>query len=325
VKRIMFVLTVAVLLAVFGGGALAQTAPQGTLDANNLDTPSGGGVGIGSDFANGQTFTVEHTGMLTGARVHVAKSGTPGDLTVQIANVDTTSGLPTVPEDVIASTTIPASSLPDTGITGVFPTVDVVFDTPASVVAGKQYALILKATGVGTDIYIQEISALTRENDSYPEGMRIFQRNPFGSTPGQWDSGEADFGFTFDTIFGIYVTQPDTTPPEVSSTSPPNDATEVPPTANIRATFSEEMDSTTINDTTYKLFKKGTTTQIPAQVSYNADTDTAKLDPTKNLRRGVAYKAVVTTEAKDVEGNRLDQDGSTSGLQQMRWFFRVDD
>jgi hypothetical protein len=64
----MFVLTVAVLLAVFGGGALAQTAPQGTLDSNNLDTPSGGGVAIESNFANGQTFTVEHTGMLTGAR-----------------------------------------------------------------------------------------------------------------------------------------------------------------------------------------------------------------------------------------------------------------
>jgi hypothetical protein len=109
-------------------------------------------------------------------------------------------------------------------------------------------------------------------------------------------------------------------PQEVRSSSGPGQ-----PTANVRATFSAEMDSNTIDDTTFKLFKKGTTTQIPAQVSYNAGTDTAKLDPTNNLRRGVAYKAVVTTEAKDVEGNRLDQDDSTSGLQQMRWFFRVDD
>jgi hypothetical protein len=85
------------------------------------------------------------------------------------------------------------------------------------------------------------------------------------------------------------------------------------------------MNSTTIDGTTFQLFKKGTTTQIAAQVSYNADTDTAKLDPTNNLRRGVAYKAVVTTWARDVAGNRLDQDGTTSGLQQMRWFFRVDD
>jgi subtilisin-like proprotein convertase family protein len=117
----------------------------------------------------------------------------------------------------------------------------------------------------------------------------------------------------------------DTTAPKVISTSPKADATEVAPTANVRATFSEGMDSKTIDGTTFQLFKKGTTTQIPAQVSYNADTNTAKLDPTNNLRRGVAYKAVVTTWAKDVAGNRLDQDGSTSGLQQMRWFFRVDD
>jgi hypothetical protein len=55
------------------------------------------------------------------------------------------------------------------------------------------------------------------------------------------------------------------------------------------------MDSNIIDATTFKLFKKGTTTQIPAQVSYNADTNTAKLDPTNNLRRGVAYKEAVTT------------------------------
>jgi Bacterial Ig-like domain len=118
---------------------------------------------------------------------------------------------------------------------------------------------------------------------------------------------------------------PDTTPPSVTSTSPKANAIEVAPTANVRATFSEEMDSTTIDGTTFQLFKKGTTTHIPAQVSYNPDTDTAKLDPIKDLSRGVAYKAVVSTWAKDVAGNRLDQDRSTSGFQQMRWFFRVDD
>jgi probable HAF family extracellular repeat protein len=117
----------------------------------------------------------------------------------------------------------------------------------------------------------------------------------------------------------------DTKPPKVISTSPKADATEVAPTANVKAAFSEDMDSKTINGTTFQLFEKGTTTQISATVSYNADAETAKLDPNNNLRRGVAYKAVVTTWAKDVAENRLDQDGSTSGFQQMRWFFRVDD
>ena len=81
----------------------------------------------------------------------------------------------------------------------------------------------------------------------------------------------------------------------------------------------------TINGQTFKLFKKGTTTKIAAQVSYNADTDMAKLNPTNNLKRGITYKAVVSTGAKDVAGNRLDQDGSTPGLQQKVWFFTIDD
>ena len=110
----------------------------------------------------------------------------------------------------------------------------------------------------------------------------------------------------------------DNVPPKVISTSPKANATEVAPTANVRATFSEGMDSNTIDSTTFQLFKKGTTTQIPAQVSYNADTGTAKLNPDNNLKRGATYKAVVTTVAKDMAGNRLDQDDSTAGLQQKK-------
>jgi Big-like domain-containing protein len=109
------------------------------------------------------------------------------------------------------------------------------------------------------------------------------------------------------------------------STVPKANATEVTPAANVRASFSEQMMSSTINGQTFKLFEKGSTTQIAATVSYFVNTHTAKLDPSNNLRRGVAYKAVVTTRAKDLAGNRLDQDGSTSGLQKKRWFFRVDD
>jgi hypothetical protein len=115
------------------------------------------------------------------------------------------------------------------------------------------------------------------------------------------------------------------TPPKVISTIPKANATEVATTANVKAIFSEEMKASTINGTTFKLFKKGTTTQIAAQVSYNADAETAKLNPTNNLRRGLTYKAVVSTGAKDLAGNQLDQNGSTTGLQQKVWYFTVDD
>ncbi len=116
----------------------------------------------------------------------------------------------------------------------------------------------------------------------------------------------------------------DATPPEVSATFPSKNAAGVSATANLRATFSEEMQPASVKNA-FKLFKNGSTTQIPAVVSYDAATDKATLNPNNNLRRGVTYRAVVCTVAKDVAGNRLDQDDSTGGLQQKVWYFTVDD
>jgi hypothetical protein len=112
----------------------------------------------------------------------------------------------------------------------------------------------------------------------------------------------------------------DTEPPTVIDTFPPDDATAVDPTTNVTATFSEGMDPSSINGQTFKLFKKGSTTKIAAQVSY-PDPDsppyTAKLDPKDPLRSGRIYKAVVTTGAKDDDpaANHLEQ--------KYTWFFTV--
>jgi hypothetical protein len=110
----------------------------------------------------------------------------------------------------------------------------------------------------------------------------------------------------------------DTTAPTVKSTSPTADAKGVSPTTNVTATFSEDMMASSINGTTFKLFKKGSTTKIGASVVYpdpNSPPFTAKLDPTNSLRSGVTYKAVVTTGAKDLASKPLTQ--------QYRWFFTV--
>jgi hypothetical protein len=117
----------------------------------------------------------------------------------------------------------------------------------------------------------------------------------FGSTPGPTD--------------------PVPGPPSVKGTSPTANATRVAPTTDVTATFSEEMNSNTITGQTFKLTKKGTTTKIGAAVSYDASTDTATLNPNQDLTRGVTYKAVVTTGAKDTVGNPL--------AQQYTWLFTV--
>jgi hypothetical protein len=85
-----------------------------------------------------------------------------------------------------------------------------------------------------------------------------------------------------------------------------SNTTPTDPEDDVTITFSEDMMAKTVNDTTFKLFKQGSTTKIPATVSYDASTYTATLDPTNNLQSGVTYKAVVTTGAKDLEGNSLE-------------------
>jgi N-acetylglucosamine-6-sulfatase len=114
------------------------------------------------------------------------------------------------------------------------------------------------------------------------------------------------------------VTSPsvDTTPPTIESTIPAaNNATGVAGTANVAATFSEEMLASSINAQTFKLTKKGSSTKIAATVTYDATTDTATLDPTNSLQSGRTYKAVVSTGAKDLAGNPL--------AQQKAWSFTV--
>jgi arylsulfatase A-like enzyme len=115
----------------------------------------------------------------------------------------------------------------------------------------------------------------------------------------------------------------DTTPPRVKSTIPKANATAVVPTTNVTATFSEDMMVSSINTKTFKLLENGSTAKVAATVSYQASTDTATLDPTSSLKSGVSYKAVVTTGAKDVDGNPLDQNSSTTSLQQKTWVFTV--
>jgi hypothetical protein len=59
-------------------------------------------------------------------------------------------------------------------------------------------------------------------------------------------------------------------------------------------------------------------------VNYDATAKKAILNPNSNLQLGTKYKAVVTTGAQDLAGNRLDQDQDPSnGLQQKAWTFTI--
>ena len=58
-------------------------------------------------------------------------------------------------------------------------------------------------------------------------------------------------------------------------------------------------------------------------MSYDAATNKAVLNPSANLERGATYKAVITSGAKDLTGNALDQDQSVTGYQMKVWYFTI--
>jgi hypothetical protein len=97
----------------------------------------------------------------------------------------------------------------------------------------------------------------------------------------------------------------DTVAPVVAAVAPAKGATGLSPSANATARFSEPMNAATLNGTSVKLVRKGTTSAVRATVRYRADSRAVTLNPGAGLARGATYTATVTTAGKDAAGNRL--------------------
>ena len=107
----------------------------------------------------------------------------------------------------------------------------------------------------------------------------------------------------------------DTVAPTVSGVSPSEGATGVNATANTEATFSEGMDPATISSSTFSLTKQGASQPLTAQVSYDAATKKATLDPTADLEASSTYTATIkggSGGVKDLAGNPLGADKTWS-------------
>jgi hypothetical protein len=107
----------------------------------------------------------------------------------------------------------------------------------------------------------------------------------------------------------------DTTAPTVSAVAPTDGASGVAVTSDVGVTFSEAMDPNTIGANTFALVKQGATTPVTAQVSYDAATRKATLDPNADLDPSTTYLATLkggATGAKDLAGNPLGADKTWS-------------
>ena len=97
---------------------------------------------------------------------------------------------------------------------------------------------------------------------------------------------------------------PGLTPPTVVSVAPPNGAAGACLNTIVTATFSEAMNPSTINTTTFTLAGPGATA-VPGQVTYDAASKTAIFTPSSALAVSTVYTATITTGAKDAFGNAL--------------------
>ena len=94
------------------------------------------------------------------------------------------------------------------------------------------------------------------------------------------------------------VNIPDTTPPQVSSTTPALGATAVALNTAISATFSKPMNPSTISATSFVVAGPGGAS-VAGTVTYAATGSVATFNPAASLAYGVVYTATITTAATD--------------------------
>jgi hypothetical protein len=203
----------AVLIAVVAASAICLAVPgaalAGTLDQEQTDM-SGPAQGVNGNgmltVSAAQTFRAGLTGVLDQVDLSLAKNGSPaGDLTVELRA--TIGGQPG--GAVLASQAVPVTAV-TTGSSLAF--VPVVFSTPASVVAGTQYAIV--AYTDDTNGYSWGASPNSGPNPTAYEDGEAFVAD--SSPPSTWAA------FTgVDQAFKTYVAPPPAVPPTSPTTSAP--------------------------------------------------------------------------------------------------------
>ncbi|HYU60087.1 MAG TPA: hypothetical protein VEK39_04955 [Solirubrobacterales bacterium] len=177
-------------------GAAAQASP----DASCPGPPEGTYGSSPGDSRFAQTFTAQAGGALTMAQADVFKQGTPADWIMHINEVD---GTATPTNTVLASATIPDSTVPAgaSTLTGNFA-------TPATVIAGQQYALVVTRPGAGN------VTMGIRSGDDCPG--QLFEST---SQTGTFFLATAPFQPSFDMVFTVFVEPPalpDTTAAQIT-------------------------------------------------------------------------------------------------------------
>jgi len=180
----------------------------------------------------------------------------------------------------------------------------VLFATPVAVTAGTTYVASYYAPSghyagdngffASTGVDNAPLHALQNGVDG---GNGVYRYGTGGGFPSNtFQSSNYWVDVVFDT------TASDTTPPTVTSTSPANNATGVPNTTTVSATFSEPVQEATIGFT----LRDPSGGTVQATQSYDAPSQTATLTPSSPLANSTQYTATVSG-ARDIAGNTMAQ------------------
>jgi hypothetical protein len=313
-RRTVFLLSVIAVMVLLAGG-VALAASQLDQEQTNASTS----IGMDANYPMAQTFTAGVSGSLDKVSVHAYRAGTleAGGMLVSIQTLDE-SGLPS--GTVLGSGSAPIT---DFGTTSPGNWVDIGLTQPATVSAGKKYALVTStasASPTGASFYGWGVAF----NDPY-SGGDAYDRNS-----GQW-AVRTDAGVPMDFAFKTFVV-PDTRAPKIGPVKPANGKTGVGRDTSVTVAFSEKMDATTIKSSTFKLLKvnaDGSTTRVKnVVVTLDPNGLNAEFDPYgtsyRSLQANTRYKAVVTTGARDLARNALDQNPRKRGNQQKVWTFTTE-
>ncbi len=100
-------------------------------------------------------------------------------------------------------------------------------------------------------------------------------------------------------------TAEDKAPPAVVDTFPRDGASDVSLNSLVSASFSNRMDSSTINTDTFTVKKDGTTTNVPGTVHLSPDGKSCIFRAEQNFSPDTRYLAIIEKAVKDEEGNAL--------------------
>jgi hypothetical protein len=217
-----------------------------------------------------------------------------------------TSNFTTFAPDAIAPTVI--GVVPTNNATGIATnaTVQVTFSEAMDQATTTSANLILKNTAT---------SAVIASTLSYDVGTNKVTITPTGPlangtnytlnvTTGVKDLAGNAMAAQFNSAFTTVLVA-DNTAPTIVSRTPGNGATGISVGTNVSVIFSEPMQQATITTTNITLTPTGGGAAIAGTMTYDAGTNTATFNPTNDLENNKSYTITVTTGVKDVAGNAL--------------------